>query len=122
MPIRSCFQFMEESNVRRENPKPYLSQMNPNMELFTNLSSMEGFNPTLHTIMPLSNQGFPDHHQTHLPMPFNDVVPRSNGPIFDPMAHFFDNMPEILVNTSSPSVSGTGPKKGDKKHQEQVWI
>ncbi|KAI3467075.1 hypothetical protein Pfo_023738 [Paulownia fortunei] len=109
--------------------------MNSNMELFSNLASMEGFNTTVHGIMPLSNEGFSDHHhQPQLPMAFNDEIPRSIGPIFDPMAHFFAsghgcnsmNMmpePEILVN-SSPSVSGTGflgPNKVNKKHQVQNY-
>lgn len=128
---------MEEIRVGHHNPKS-LSQMNSNMELFSNMaSSLEGFNTTVHGIMPVSNEGFSDHQQTQLPMAFNHIQ-RSIGPnvpMFDPMAHFFPsghgcynmNMmpePEIMVN-SSPSVSGTGflgHSKVNKKHEVQVFL
>ncbi|KAK4409617.1 Transcription factor [Sesamum angolense] len=131
---------MEEFNVGHQNPKSALSPMNSNMELFTNFASMEGFNSTVHGILPLCSEGFSDHHHHHhhhqLPMAFSDEIPRPIGPnipIFDPVAHFFSstghgcssmNMmqePEFHVN-SSPSVSGTGvPGKSSKKHQGQNY-
>ncbi|KAL0424731.1 UNVERIFIED_CONTAM: Transcription factor [Sesamum radiatum] len=130
---------MEEFNVGHQNPKSALSPMNSNMELFTNFASMEGFNSTVHGILPLCSEGFSDHHHHHhhnqLPMAFSDEIPRPMGPnipIFDPVAHFFSSAghgcssmhmmqePEFHVN-SSPSVSGTGvPGKGSKKHQGQL--
>ncbi|KAK4430227.1 Transcription factor BEE 3 [Sesamum alatum] len=113
---------MEEFNVGHQNPKSVLSPMNSNMELFTNFASIEGFNSTVHGIMPLCSEGFSDHHhhQTQMPMAFSNEIARSMGPnipIFDPVAHFFSsaghgcgsmNMmqePEFHVN-SSPSVPG----------------
>ncbi|KAG8366630.1 hypothetical protein BUALT_Bualt17G0099700 [Buddleja alternifolia] len=123
---------MEELNIDQQNPKPSLSQMNSNMELFNNLASMVGFNTNTSGIMPLSHEGFSDHHQSQLPMAFNDEIQQSigpNAPIFDPMAHFFPSShgcnnnnvnivlePEIQVN-SSPSASGTGKNYGGKKRK-----
>ncbi|XP_073032558.1 transcription factor BEE 3-like [Primulina eburnea] len=86
---------MDEFNVNLQNPKPPLSQMNSNIELFNNLVSIESFNRNLQGIGPSTvfNDGFFYHNdQNQFPIQLNDEIPRTMEtaiPVYDPTFHLF---------------------------------
>ncbi|XP_075483690.1 transcription factor bHLH75-like [Primulina tabacum] len=125
---------MDEFNVSLQKPKPPLSEMNSNIELFNNLVSIESFDKNLQGIVASSvfNDWFFYQHDkiNQLPIQFNDAIPRTmetySIPVYDPTSHFFPSShgcnsrsitlePGILVKPSMiSSFSGTdylGPNK-----------